>query len=191
MKRDFKFYWKLFISMFQLSAFTFGGGYVIVSLMRKKFVETLGWLEEEEMLDFTAIAQSAPGAIAINSSILVGFKLAGVLGALTTIIATVLPPLILLSIIAYVYEAFITNQIVLNVLMGMRAGVCAIIVDVLVGMVHALFKGRNIALSLVVMVASFVAVYFFSVNVLYIILACIILGVLFYRDAKAKGGDTK
>ena len=70
-------YKKLFFSTFELSACTFGGGFVIIPLMRKKFVEELGWIEEDEMMDLTAIAQSSPGAIAVNASILVGYHVAG------------------------------------------------------------------------------------------------------------------
>ena len=124
-----KLYWQLFLSTFQLSAFTFGGGFVIIPLMRKKFVEKLHWLEEEEMLDLTAIAQSAPGAIAVNASILVGYRIAGVLGALVTVLGTVLPPLLILSAISYFYVAFQSNRIVQLVLKGMGAGVIAIIFD--------------------------------------------------------------
>ena len=83
---------KLFFSTLYLSAFTFGGGYVIVTLMKQKFVDELHWIQEDEMLDLIAIAQSAPGAIAVNGAIVVGFKLAGVLGAVTAIIATIIPP---------------------------------------------------------------------------------------------------
>ena len=67
---------RLFIETFYLSAFTFGGGYMIVSLMKKKFVNEYHWIEEDEMLDLVAIAQSAPGAIAVNGAIVVGYKLA-------------------------------------------------------------------------------------------------------------------
>ena len=69
--------WTLFSSMLRISAFTFGGGFVIVSLMKKKLVDELGWLTEEEMLDMTALAQSAPGPIAVNAAILVGRRVAG------------------------------------------------------------------------------------------------------------------
>lgn len=96
---------KLFCSTFYLSAFTFGGGYVIIPLMRKKFVEQYHWIEEEEMLDLTAIAQSSPGAIAVNASILIGYRLAGLFGALVTVLGTVLPPLIILSVISVAYTA--------------------------------------------------------------------------------------
>ena len=75
-------YLTLFLSTLQLSAFTFGGGFVIVPLIRRKFVEQLHWIDEQEMLDLTAIAQSSPGAIAVNAAILVGYQIAGVLGAL-------------------------------------------------------------------------------------------------------------
>ena len=69
--------WKLFISTLYLSAFTFGGGYVIVTLMKNKFVDEYHWIEENEMLDLVAIAQSSPGAIAVNGAIVIGYKLAG------------------------------------------------------------------------------------------------------------------
>lgn len=81
-----------------LSAFTFGGGYVIVPLMRKKFVEQYKWIEEEEMLDLVAISQSCPGAIAVNASVLIGYRVGGVAGALATVLGTSLPPLIILSV---------------------------------------------------------------------------------------------
>ena len=92
--KEKKKYWTLFLSVMQLSAFTFGGGFVIIPLMRKKFVEKLHWLDEQEMLDLTAIAQSSPGAIAVNASILVGYRVAGVPGALLTVAGTILPPLV-------------------------------------------------------------------------------------------------
>ena len=78
-------YLTLFLSTLQLSAFTFGGGFVIIPLMRKKFVEKLHWLDEQEMMDFAAIAQSSPGAIAVNASILIGYRIAGLPGALVTV----------------------------------------------------------------------------------------------------------
>jgi chromate transporter len=100
MEKNRKFYLKLFLSTFYLSAFTFGGGYVIVPLMRKKFVNEYGWIDENEMIDLIAIAQSAPGVIAINASLIIGYKLAGILGAIVALVGTVLPPLIIISIIS-------------------------------------------------------------------------------------------
>jgi len=183
-----KLYWQLFCSTFMLSAFTFGGGYVIVPLMRKKFVDGLHWLEEEEMLDITAIAQSAPGVIAVNASILVGYRIAGVLGALVTVIGTVLPPLIIISVISLFYTAFRENRVVGAVLKGMQTGVAAVIVDVVLSMGDNILKGRSPA-AIATMLLSFVAVAFFGVNVSLIIVICGVCGALhaFWRSRKSKG----
>ena len=175
-KRELRFYWKLFSSTFTLSAFTFGGGYVIIPLMRKKFVQQYHWLEEDEMLDLTAIAQSSPGPIAVNAAIIIGYRLAGMLG--------VLPPLIILSVISLFYQAFRANQVVANVLRGMQAGVAAVIVDVTVTMGWGVAKEKNI-LSILMMVAAFVATYVFNVNVAFIVLACGLIGFLCFRQKKS------
>ena len=123
---------RLFFSTLYLSAFTFGGGYVIVTLMKKKFVDEYHWIEENEMLDLVAIAQSSPGAIAVNGAIVVGYKLAGMAGAVTAIIATIIPPFVIISLISVFYNAFRTNFLVSQMLEGMQAGVGAVIAAVVV-----------------------------------------------------------
>lgn len=175
LQKNLNFYWKLFSSTFTLSAFTFGGGFVIIPLMRKKFVEEYHWIEEEEMLDMTAIAQSSPGAIAVNASIIIGYRLAGVLGALITVLGTVLPPLIILTVISYFYAAFRDNRTVQALMTGMQVGVAAVIADVVYDMGKSVVKEKNI-LPILVMAAAFIAVYFFKVNVIVIILAAGIVG---------------
>ena len=104
--------WKLFYSMVYLSTFTFGGGYVIVTLMQKKFVDEYHWINKDEMLDLVAIAQSAPGAIAVNGAIVVGYKIAGILGIIVSVIATILPPFIIISVVSVFYSIFKENLIV-------------------------------------------------------------------------------
>ena len=138
MVRDKGFYWDLFVATLQLSAFTVGGGFVIVPLMRRKFIREKQWLDEDEMLDLTAIAQSAPGSIAINASILLGYRLAGFRGVLVTIFGTVLPPLFSLSLVSMFYAAFKSNEYVVLAMKGMQAGVAAIIFDVVITM------GKNV-----------------------------------------------
>ena len=134
---------KIFISTLYLSAFTFGGGYVIVTLMKKKFVDEYRWIEEDEMLDLVAIAQSAPGAIAVNGAIVVGYKLAGIAGALTAIIATIIPPFVIISVISVCYSAFRSNAIVSSMLEGMQAGVGAVIAAVVFEMAEGIIHGKN------------------------------------------------
>ncbi len=176
-KKGWKIYQKLFTSTFYISAFTFGGGYVIVPLLKKKFVDDLKWIEEEEMLDLTAISQSSPGAMAVNTSMLIGYRVAGTAGALVTILGTVLPPLIILSVISIFYQAFQSSVIVNAILRGMRGGVAAVIADVSIGMIGSVFKERNIP-SILIMIGAFIASYIFNINVIYIVLASALLGVL-------------
>lgn len=171
-----KKYWKIFTSMFYLSAFTFGGGYVIISLMHTKFVEELGWVDEEEMLNLAAIAQSSPGAVAVNASILVGYRVAGVLGALISILGTILPPIIIISTISFFYVAFRTNVVVSAVLKGMQSGVAAVIFDVVLNLGGNIVKNKEYV-SVVVMICAFCATYFLKVNVIYIIVACAVIGI--------------
>ena len=119
MQKKKKVLLQLFLSTLYLSTFTFGGGYVIVTLMKKKFVDEHHWIEEEEMLDLIAIAQSSPGAIAVNGAIVVGYKLAGVPGALISIIGTIIPPFVIISLVSVFYSAFRDNFIVSQLLEGM------------------------------------------------------------------------
>ena len=184
-KKQDKKLWKIFWSTFYLSAFTFGGGYVIVSLMKKKFVDEYHWIEEEEMLDLVAIAQSAPGAI--------GYKLAGIAGILTAIAGTVIPPFLIISILSAGYQAFRSNQIISLMLEGMQAGVGAVIASVTYDMGAGIVKKKD-ALSYVLMVGAFIASCIFEVNVVYVILICGIVGVLralIEKKITKKGSEEK
>lgn len=172
-----KILFKLFISTLYLSAFTFGGGYVIVMLMKKKFVDQYHWIEDGEMLDLVAIAQSSPGAIAVNGAIVVGYKLAGLLGALVATVATVIPPFIIIALISVFYNAFRTNYIVSEVLEGMQAGVGAVIASVVFDMGADVVKEKSAA-SIAIMAAAFIASCCFGINVIYIILVCIAIGLV-------------
>ena len=127
MKADKNVYGKLFLSSFGLSAFTFGGGYVIIPLMKRKFVEELHWLEEEEMLNFTAIAQSSPGAVAVNAAVLVGYRVAGLPGALIATYGSVLPSFLIVTLLAKVYFKFRSQPVFSGVLSGLRPAVVALI----------------------------------------------------------------
>ena len=187
MNAEKKPYRTLFLSTFQPSAFTFGGGYVIVPLMRKKFVEQLHWIEEQEMLDLTALSQSAPGPIAVNASLLVGYHVAGIPGALITVLGTVLPPLIIISVISVFYAAFRDNPIVSLVMLGMQAGVAAVICDVVVTMAKGVLSQKRI-IPAVMMVLAFLAAVFLDINLVIILLVCGCVGAVetIWRDKHQK-----
>lgn len=172
-----KVLWKLLLSTLYISAFTFGGGFVIITFMKRKFVDELHWIDEDEMLDLAALAQSSPGAIAVNAAILVGWRVAGFAGMLVAVIGTIVPPMLILTVISFFYQAFATNRYVSLVLKGMQAGVAAVILDVVCGLGAKVLKTKKPVLYLV-MVAAFVATVVFNVNVIYIILAAAGIGIL-------------
>lgn len=180
--------WKLFMNTFYISMFTFGGGFVIVSIMKRKFVDELHWLEEEEMLDFTALAQSSPGAIAVNAAILVGWRIAGALGMVTAVIGTILPPMMILAIVSVGYAAFMTNPYIALVLKGMQAGVAAVVLDVACNLfVECKKEGSHF--NLAIFAGVFVLSFFFDIDVVFLILGTMVLGIihaLFYRRKGAE-----
>ncbi|BBF42718.1 hypothetical protein lbkm_1402 [Lachnospiraceae bacterium KM106-2] len=168
---------KLFLSTLYLSAFTFGGGYVIITLMKKKFVDEYHWIEEEEMLDLVAIAQSVPGPIAVNGAIVIGYKLAGIMGMLVSILGTILPPFFIIFVISFFYEAFQTNPYVKAMLDGMQSGVGAIIAIVVYDMGCGVVATKNV-LSIAIMIGAFIATAIFNINVIYVILVCGAIGLI-------------
>nr|WP_317399464.1 chromate transporter [uncultured Gemmiger sp.] len=167
----------LFFGTLYISAFTFGGGFVIVTLMKKKFVDELHWIDEQEMLDMTALAQSSPGAIAVNAAILVGWRIAGLPGMAVAVLGSVLPPLVTLTVISFFYAAFASNVYVALVLKGLQAGVAAVILDVVLDLGADVVRSRSWLYN-GLMVAAFVASFVFGVNVVLIILAAAAFGVV-------------
>ena len=175
-ERNVAMLWQLFKTTFTLSACTFGGGFVIVSLMKKKFVEELGWLDESEMLDITAIAQSSPGPIPINASVILGYRMQGILGSITAVIGTALPPLFIISIISLFYTQFRENKIVSIALQVMRAGVAAVICDVVINLAKHIFQSKNM-FSIILLAATFLMTYVFGLSAMTIILFCLLAGI--------------
>ena len=179
--------WTLFTSMLYISAFTFGGGFVIVTFMKKKFVDELHWINEDEMLDMTALAQSAPGAIAVNAAILIGRRVAGFTGMIVSVLGTIIPPITILAVISLFYKAFATNPWVAAVLGGMQAGVAAVICDVVWNLGAKVVKEKS-AMSIAIMAGAFIATAFFKVNVIVIILCAAALGVIRLLVERGKAG---
>lgn len=134
-------------------------------------MEEFHWIGEQEMMDLTAIAQASPGAIAVNASILVGYHAAGIPGAMVTVLGTVLPPLLIISAISMFYTAFRDSMIVNIFMEGMLAGVAAVICDVVMTMGGAVIKQRR-TLPLLMLMVSFLAVRYWNINIIIIILVC-------------------
>lgn len=168
--------WLFSINLF-ISAFTFGGGYVVVPMIRKYFVEQKKLFTEEELMNMAAVAQSVPGAIAINLSALAGYRSAGIIGVFLSCLAAVLPPVAILSVVSAWYTVFSTNVMIAAVLKGMQAGAAALIVDLVIDMTDMIVKERSIFLTAMVP-ASFIAGFIFHINVAVILAVCCFLCIL-------------
>ena len=117
----------LFLAFFKIGAFTFGGGYAMLSLLENEFVEKKKWLTKEEFLDMVAIAESTPGPIAINSATFIGYKATGVIGSAFATLGVVLPSFIIIFIISLFLDKFLTLTLVANAFRGIQACVVYLI----------------------------------------------------------------
>ena len=176
------FYWKLFQSTFLISAFTVGGGFVIIPLLRAKYVDEYGWLDDKETLNLVSIAQSMPGVVAVNAAIILGYRMAGLRGALTALVATILPPLVTLSVISCAYDWFATNPYVRYALKGMQCGATALIVNVAIDLLQKQWR-KKLLWPLAIIVGTFVANFFFGVNIMLLVVIDGLLGLVFLRGA--------
>lgn len=182
----------IFTSAFGISAFTFGGGYVMVPLLKSKFVDDLGYIEEDEVMNILAIGQSAPGAIAINTSLLIGQKAAGLPGAALALLGTVLPPLLILTVISGFYQEFSTNRFVQAFLGGMKAAVVAVICNTVFEMAAGIIKAKD-RFAAFLMIATFIALIVFDLHPAIMVLSGAVLGILyksFFKESAEKAQNS-
>jgi len=168
---------------------TFGGGFVIITLMQKKYCDDLHWIKRDEILNLTAIAQTAPGSLAVNASILFGYQLKGFKGAIVAVLATLIPPLTIISIISIFYTAFSGNNIVQIALQVMRSGVAAVIIDAVINLMQDVLITKD-KLNIIVMIIAFVASYFIKVDTIVIISVCLALAIAIELLSKKKSEKT-
>lgn len=183
----------LFICFFKIGAFTFGGGYVMLSLLENEFVEKKGWLTKEEFLDMVAIAESTPGPIAINSATFIGYKTAGVLGSMFATLGVALPSFIIIYVISLFLDKFLTLTLIANAFKGIQACVVYLIGSVGIKLFKQMEKkALPVAIMSVVLVCmitfSLLAVKFSSI--IYILVSGT-LGVIAFYSTKQKKEDKK
>lgn len=165
--------WWLFKTNVIISCLAVGGGYMIIPLMKKPFVDNAKAFSFDELLEMSAVAQSAPGAIAINLSAITGYRIAGLIGAVVSCVAAVLPPLLIMSVVALCYQQVIHNREINAALKGMIAAIAAIIIDVVYDM------GKNVArnkemLGVLTAVFVFVASFVFELNAVFLIVVSLV-----------------
>lgn len=146
----------------------------MVPMIRRYFVEERKYFSEEELINMAAVAQSTPGAIAINLSALAGFHVAGIGGAVISCISAIVPPLVILGFVSAFYSAFAANAIIGAILKGMQAGVAALIVDLIIDMCQMILRERSLLLT-VMIPGAFLASFALNINVALILLFCCLL----------------
>lgn len=164
----------IFMTMLKLGAVTFGGGYVMVSYIEDEFVRKRSWISEEDMVNMVALSSSVPGVIAVNCSILLGYKLQKLKGALLAVLGVILPSIIIITVLTFVYEALNENVYVAGALRGVRAAVVALLVSAFLRFTKPF---RKDAVSIAVMVLAFCFSVIFGINVIFLLLGAIVFGV--------------
>ena len=187
-KGDIKKLFELFTIVLKLGAFTFGGGYAMFPLMEREYVENRGWFETQEMLDMLAVAQSLPGMISINASILVGYRLFGVVGSLIAVLGLALPSLIALSILSFFYVKFRENVYVNAALKGIRVAVVALLVQAVIKLGKPGVKG---VFGWIMACAAFAVALIFSIHPILIILSGLLIGIVYTKINIKKEGEAR
>ena len=179
---------EMFLTLFKIGLFTFGGGYAMLALLESEMVEKKKWLEKEEFLDMVAIAESTPGPIAINCATYVGYKRAGVLGSASATLGVVLPSFIIIFIISLFLDAFLTFELVGYAFRGIQACVVYLILSAGIKMLKAVKKTpMSIAIISVVLVCMVAfSLLSFSFSSIFYILISGVVGLSVYAISRAR-----
>lgn len=192
MKKKKKLF-ELFLTMLKIGAFTFGGGYAMISLLQNEFVNKKKWMEEEEFLDMVAIAESTPGPIAINSSTYIGNKIGGFIGALVGTVAMVLPSFTIIYIISLFLDKFLSFTLVANAFKGIRACVVFLILSAGLRMFRKLKKTKIgiVILCATVLCMVLLGIFGKSFSSVFYILISAAIGIIIYFATRTKGENEK
>ena len=183
----------LFLTLFKIGAFTFGGGYAMLVLLENEFVSKKKWMEKEEFLDMVAIAESTPGPIAINCATYIGYKQAGVLGSACATLGVVLPSFIIIYVISLFLDAFLTFELVGYAFRGIQAGVVYLILSAGLKMLKGLKKDRLsvVILSAVMILSVAFSLLAISFSAILFILISAAVGLSVWAIGRAKRGGEK
>ena len=181
----YRLFW-LFRANVIISCLAVGGGYVIIPLIKKQFVDDKRVFSFDDLMEMAAVAQSAPGAIAINMAALTGYRIAGFIGAAVSCVGSILPPLIIMSVVAICYEQLVNNPQVNAALKGMTAAIAALMINVVIDMGKNVVRNKE-ALGIFLMLAVFAAAFVFNVNAILLIIVSVITYTLFVRICHKDG----
>jgi len=179
---------EIFILFFKIGAFTIGGGYAMLSLIEDEIVNKKKWLDHEEFLDGMAIAQSTPGVLAVNISLITGYKIAGFLGMFAGMLGAVLPSFFIVLFLSQILLVYGNHPIVVAIFNGVKPAITALILI----SVYRIGKSANInRYNFVIPLIVAVLIKYFGVSPIVIIIATMILGNIFYILKEKKEDDKK
>lgn len=170
-----KLLWQLFITFARIGAFTFGGGYAMLPMFQRELVEKRKWETEENLMDYYAIAQCTPGVIAVNTATLVGYKQKGTLGAVAATVGVVFPSFVIITIIAALLTNFADLPVVRYAFIGIRACVCALILDAVIKLGKKAI--RDIP-TIIIAVLVFACTCFFNISPIVLVVIAAIAGLI-------------
>lgn len=183
-KVNFKLLVDMFITFFKIGSFTFGGGYAMIPLIEREVITNKGWIKnEEEIIDVFAISESIPGAIAINSSTFVGYKIAGRKGAIVAACGVILPSFIIITLIAAFFSKFQDNPIVKAAFMGIRSTVVALILMAAIKVGKKSIKDK---LSALISLITIVLVLVLDIHAIFAIIGGAVVGLVIYFTSPRK-----
>ncbi len=163
---------RLLLTFLKIGAFTFGGGYAMVPLIRAEVVEKYKWIDDKDMI---AIAESTPGPIAVNMATFVGNKVAGVAGSVFATVGVVLPSLVIILIISYFYEEFRANKWVSYAFLGIKAAVGFLLLNSVFRLSGSVEKTP---INIAVFSVAFILAVFVKIKAVYIILGTVLFGII-------------
>lgn len=168
--------WELFIIFLKIGTFTIGGGYAMVPLIEKEVVDKKRWIDRDDFLDMLALAQSAPGPIAVDVAVFVGYKVAGVPGSIVSVLGSILTAFVVLLATAVYFMGVKDNVIIGRIFNGIRPAVVALIAAPVIRLGKSAKINRK---TIIIPVITVILVAFLNVNPIYVILASILVGLLF------------
>lgn len=169
---------EMFIAFFKIGAFTFGGGYAMIPLIEEEVVNNKKWIEKDEFMDILVVSQSLPGALAVNCSIFLGYKIAGFLGAIMALLAVILPSFSIILLIAAFFMQFRNNYYVNAGFMGINAAVPLLVLVGAISLSKGLEKNTRTIITIIV---ALIALIVFDIHPVIVIIASALYGVIFLR----------
>ncbi len=176
MEQGIRLYWKLFWTFLKIGTFTLGGGYAMIPLIQREIVDKEHWIEEEEFLNMLALAQSAPGVMAVNTAIFIGYKIRGWRGVVCATLGSILPSFVIILLIASVFVQYKELPTVEAVFKGIRPAVVALIAAPL----YKMAKSAKISwMTAVIPIATALILWLLPLSPIWIILLTIVVSFVY------------